>query len=121
MMKSMVAENGVTFKELEKNIFAWVCQEEADGVYVKLQGKDRKKSGQDKAEIKVGIAYDGWKKAGKDRYELPDKVVAAGFASAKEFHAYREAAIAEKYNLDEVSQRILASWIKKVKDKSTCF
>lgn len=95
MMKSMVAENGVTFKELEKNIFAWVCQEEADGVYVKLQGKDR--------------------------YELPDKVVAAGFASAKEFHAYREAAIAEKYNLDEVSQRILASWIKKVKDKSTCF
>lgn len=102
-----------------------VLFEEADGVYVKLQGKDRKKSGQDKAEIKVGIAYDGWKKAGKDRYELPDKVVAAGFASAKEFHAYREAAIAEKYNLDEVSQRILnadgASWIKKVKDKSTCF
>lgn len=26
MMKSMITENGVTFKELEKNIFAWVCQ-----------------------------------------------------------------------------------------------
>lgn len=26
MMKSMVAENGVTFKELEKNIFTWICQ-----------------------------------------------------------------------------------------------
>ena len=26
MMKSMIAENGVTFKDLEKNIFAWVCQ-----------------------------------------------------------------------------------------------
>ena len=102
-----------------------VIFEEADGVYVKLQGKDRKRSGQDKAELKVGIAYDGWKKVGKERYELPEKVVVAGFAAAKEFHAYREAAIAAKYNLDEVSQRILnadgASWIKKVRDKSTCF
>lgn len=37
----------------------------------------------------------------------------------------REAAIAREFNLDEVDQRILnadgASWIKKVKDKSTCF
>ncbi len=33
--------------------------------------------------------------------------------------------IAQEFDLDEVSQRILnadgASWIKKVKDKSTCF
>ena len=26
MMSSMIKENGVTFKELEKNIYAWVCQ-----------------------------------------------------------------------------------------------
>ena len=102
-----------------------VLFEEADGVYVKLQGKDRKEAKQDKAEIKIGIAYDGWKRTGKDRYQLSDKVVVAGFAGAKEFHECREAAIAEKFNLDEVSQRILnadgASWIKQVKDKSTCF
>lgn len=102
-----------------------VLFEEADGVYIKLQGKDRKSSGQNKAEIKVGIAYDGWKKTGKNRYELPNKVVVAGFAKAKEFHECREAAIAETFNLDEVSQRILnadgAAWIKKVKDRSTCF
>lgn len=102
-----------------------VLFEEADGVYISLQGKDRKKYRQDKAEMKVAIAYDGWKKTGKDRYTLPEKVVVAGFAKAKEFHEYREAAIAERYNLNEVSQRILnadgASWIKKVKDKSTCF
>lgn len=102
-----------------------VLFEEADGVYVNLQGKDRKKRRQDKAEIKVGIAYDGWKQTGEGRYELPEKVVVAGFAGAKEFHEYREAAIAGRYNLDEVSQRILnadgASWIKKGKDKSTCF
>lgn len=26
MISSMIKENGVTFKELEKNIYAWVCQ-----------------------------------------------------------------------------------------------
>ena len=102
-----------------------VLFEEADGVYIKLQGKDRRKNGQDKAEMKIGIAYDGWKRTGKDRYELENKVIVAGFAHAKEFHEYREAAIASMFNLDEVRQRILnadgASWIKKVKDKSTCF
>ena len=102
-----------------------VLFEEADGVYINLQGKDRREENQDKAEMKAGIAYDGWEKAGKDRYRLPNIVVTAGFAQAKEFHEYREAAIAEKYNLDEVRERILnadgASWIKKVKDKSTCF
>ena len=49
----------------------------------------------------------------------------AGFGCAKEFHEYREAAIAQKYKLDEVDERILnadgATWIKKVNDKSTCF
>ena len=102
-----------------------VLFEEADGVYVKLQGTDRKEARQDKAEIKVGIAYSGWRKAGKDRYELEDKVVVAGFSKAKEFQEYREAAIAERFNLDFVEQRILnadgAPWIKKVKDPSTCF
>ena len=102
-----------------------VLFEEADGVYIKLQGKDRKSSKQDKAEIKIGIAYDGWKQTGQDRYALVNKVIVAGFSHAKEFHEYREAAIAEKFNLDEVCQRILnadgASWIKRVKDKSTCF
>ena len=102
-----------------------VLFEEADGVYIKLQGKDRKKEKQDKAEIKIGIAYDGWREAGPDRYVLENKVVVAGFSKAKEFQEYREAAIAQEFDLDEVSQRILnadgASWIKKVKDKSTCF
>ena len=60
-----------------------------------------------------------------NRYALENKVVVAGFSKAKEFHEYREAAIGSMFDLDEVSQRILnadgASWIKKVKDKSTCF
>lgn len=102
-----------------------VLFEEADGVYINLQGKDRKNGRQDKAEMKIGIAYDGWRKTGPNRYALENKVVVAGFSKAKEFHEYREAAIRSMFDLDEVSQRILnadgASWIKKVKDKSTCF
>lgn len=102
-----------------------VLFEEADGVYIKLQGKDRRSCRQGKAEVKIGIAYDGWKQTGQDRYQLVNKVVVAGFSHAREFHACREAAIAQTFNLDGVCQRILnadgASWIKKVKDKSTCF
>ena len=64
-------------------------------------------------------------RTGPDRYTWKIKVVVAGFSKAKEFQEYREAVIAQELNLDEVSQRILnadgASWIKKVKDKSTCF
>ena len=102
-----------------------VLFEEADGVYINLQGKDRKNARQDKAEMKIGIAYDGWRKTGPNRYALENKVVVAGFSKAKEFHEYREAAIGSMFDLDEVRQRILnadgASWIKKVKDKSTFF
>lgn len=99
--------------------------EEADGVYVNLQGKDRKESRQRKAELKVAIAYDGWRQEGKGRYRLNEKVAIAGFAKSKEFQACREAVIANKFNLDEVETRILngdgGGWIKKVKDKETIF
>jgi len=102
-----------------------VLFEEADGVYINLQGKDRKENSKEKAEMKVALAYEGWKVLGKDRCELSNKVVVAGFSSAKEFHEYREAAIAEKYDINEIDVRLLnadgASWIKKVKDKSTHF
>ena len=109
-----------------------VLFEEADGVYVNLQEEERKETGKKtekkrkkKAEIKVGIAYDGWKQTGKERYELQDKVVVAGISGAREFQEYREASIAERYNLDEVGQRVLnadgAAWTRKVKDGSTCF
>lgn len=184
-MNSMIKENGVTFKELEKNIYAWVCQigreftkeflERYDRML--MEDRDKKKyrnKGARQTTVKTvygevtyqrmvyevieedgtkrfvylldetleldhvglistnmaellvkGIAYDGWRKTGPERYALENKVVVAGFSKAKEFQEYREAVIAQEFNLDEVSQRILnaegASWIKKVKDKSTCF
>lgn len=97
-----------------------VLFEETDGVYVKLQKEE-----QDKAEIKIGIAYDGWKQTGKDRYNLDGKVVVAGFAKSKEFQEYREATIAQTYNLDETEIRIMnadgAEWTKNICEAETIF
>jgi len=97
-----------------------VLFEETDGVYVRLQ---REK--QDKGEIKVGIAYDGWKETGNDRYTLDGKVVVAGFSKSKEFQEYREATIAQTYNLDETDIRIMnadgAEWVKNICETDTVF
>jgi len=110
---------------LDGQVEAPVLFEEADGTYINLQGKDRKKYEKGKGEIKLSTTYSGWKEVSKGRYELQDKVVTAGFWNSKEFQLNREAAIANKFNLDETQVRILngdgASWIKKVKDKETIF
>ena len=102
-----------------------VLFEEADGIWLTLQGKDREKRGFAKAEMKLAIAYDGWKKCGNDRYALDGKVVTAGFMDSGKFHKVREAQIAKEYTLDETEVRIMngdgAAWIKKVSDKSTVF
>jgi len=102
-----------------------VIFEESDGVSIKLQGSDRRKSLKGQAEMKVAIAYDGWKETGKNRYSLDGKVAFAGFAKAREFHKIREAKIAAEYNIDEAGLRLLngdgAGWIKKVPDKDTVF
>lgn len=98
--------------------------EEMDGVYINIQGKDRpakKKS----REMKVSIAYSGWKADGKSNSTLVNKVMTAGFDSSKEFHLKREAMIKQKYNTDEIKVRILngdgAEWIKDPYEGETIF
>lgn len=107
------------------NRTAPVLFEETDGVNIRLQGKDRAASSNGKAEMKVAIAYDGWRQTGKDRYLLDGKVAFAGFAGSREFHRIREAKIASEYDLDETEVRLLngdgAQWIRKVPDKGTYF
>lgn len=92
-----------------------VLFEEADGVYINIQGKDRPKSGK-KLEMKVAVAYEGWKETNKNRFELVNKVACAGFEDISEFYRIKEAMIAREYNVDEIQMRILngdgAAWIK---------
>lgn len=110
---------------LEGKIEAPVLFEEADGTYINLQGKDRKHYEKGKAEIKISTTYSGWTEISNNRYKLKDKIVTAGLWSSKEFQLNREAAIANKFNLDETQVRVLngdgAAWIKNVRDKDTVF
>ncbi len=89
--------------------------EEADGVYINIQGQDRPKKAR-KREMKVAIAYDGWKEVSQGRYILNNKTVVAAIEKAKDFQKRKEGIIASKFNIDEVELRILngdgAPWIK---------
>ena len=90
--------------------------EEQDGIYLNLQGADRKREGKGK-EMKLAVAYDGAKKVGKDRYELTHKVACANFERIQSFVRRKEGVIADTYNTDEIEMRFLngdgAAWIKR--------
>ena len=98
--------------------------EEQDGVWLHLQGKDRKKYGSNR-EMKLAIAYDGAKETGKNRYELTNKVACANFESVDKFYRRKEGAIASRYDVDEIEVRVLngdgASWIKRSIDGDTIY
>ena len=99
--------------------------EENDGVWLKLQGKDRNVYGSSK-EMKAGIAYDGviWQngKDGKKRRVLDCKVAYASFEAAKKFRENKEGVISSCYDVKKVKLRILngdgASWIQKQGNKA---
>jgi len=101
-----------------------VLFEEQDGIWLKLQGKDRQTHGSSK-EMKVGIAYDGAEKVGKKRYRLTNKVACANFESAEIFKKRKEGVIAGTYNTDEINIRLLngdgAEWIKPDPDDESVY
>jgi len=89
--------------------------EEADGIWLSLQGKSRKTHGKTR-EMKMCIAYDGAKQKGKKRYELTNKVACANFEAAGKFVKRKDGVIAGVYNVDKIDMRFLngdgADWIK---------
>lgn len=93
--------------------------EEADGIWLKLQRKDRKKYGPSK-EMKAAIAYSGVEQNG-NRRRLADKVACAGFDGVKEFIGRKEGVITSVYRVDEIELRVLngdgANWIAANKDE----
>lgn len=90
-----------------------ILYEEADGVWLKLQGNDRKTYGPSK-EMKAAIAYSGVEQNGKRR-RLADKVACASFDGVKDFISRKEGIIASVYDVDEIELRVLngdgANWI----------
>lgn len=67
--------------------------EEADGVFLHLQGKDRPKRMGGK-EIKLSTCYEGWNKKGR----LAGKVMSAGFEEGKKFQKLRKMVIWTRYS-----------------------
>jgi hypothetical protein len=84
---------------------------EADGVMLSLQRAKEKK-----AEVKLGIAYEGWDKVGNDRYRTTNKTFYADIASSERFWAGFSLKLQSKYDLAGINQVVLggdgASWVK---------
>jgi len=91
--------------------------EEADGVWLCMQRKDKPQKGR-KRELKLSVTYEGWtRRSGKkEAYVVKNKRVCAGFTDSKRFKKLRDANISEEYNVDEIETKIIngdgASWIK---------
>ena len=99
--------------------------EEADGIWLSMQGKSRKRSSKGRKELKVGVVYEGWEKRypGSKEYKTVEKTAFAGYMKPDDFKAVRDAAVAKKYNIDEIKYRILngdgALWIRNGHDLET--
>ena len=93
--------------------------EENDGIWLNLQGKDRKQYGKSK-EMKVGIAYPGvrWMPCGKTKRRILDnKVAYATFAPVAVFRKFKEGLVASRFDVKGIDLRIVngdgAQWIQK--------
>ena len=107
--------------------------EEADGIWINLQGKDRKerleknkkkceKENKEfnpkqkvKTELKLHLMYEGWKKDDK-RHPLINKQYIAGIMKPKEIKKLRDARVYQEYDVKKIKLRVVngdgAKWTK---------
>lgn len=107
--------------------------EEADGIWINLQGKDRnerleqnKKKAEKqnkefnpkmkiKTELKLHVMYEGWKKD-DPRHSLVNKQYISGIMKPKEIAKLRDARVFSQYKVDKIKMRVTngdgAKWTK---------
>ena len=112
--------------------------EEADGLWINLQGKDRKerleknkkkaeKENKEfnpkmkiKTELKLHVMYEGWKKD-DSRHALVNKQYIAGIMKPKEMAKLRDARVYQKYDVSKIKLRVVngdgAKWTKGITTK----
>ena len=112
--------------------------QEADGIMIYLQGKDRKQKIENfkkqypdievpkcirNIELRLGMTYEAWKKVGTNRYELTGKEYVAGFMSGEDMSKITNANLHSKYNMNQVEIRVLngdgANWITRLASYDT--
>jgi len=89
---------------------------ESDGVSIALQREENRR-----AELKVGIAYEGWEKVGiQDRYRLKEKTAYMSLTDGDHFWEGFSLVLSKKYDLSGVRRVVVggdgASWIKEGAD-----
>jgi hypothetical protein len=103
-------------------------QEEFDGVWINMQGKDRHKTGR-KSEMKLAVSYEGTEFAGKrkdgrDSYRLVNPLYMAGFEKAEEFFRKKEGQIGAVYDLNEIDVRLIngdgGGWVQGFGERCGC-
>lgn len=112
--------------------------EETDGLWINLQGKDRKKRLEKnkkkcekankefnpkqkiKTELKLHVMYEGWKKDDK-RHALINKQYIAGMMKPKEIKKLRDARVYQQYDVEKIKLRVVngdgAKWTKGITAK----
>ena len=112
--------------------------EEADGLWINLQGKDRKERLEQnkkkcekenkefnpkqkiKTELKLHVMYEGWKKDDK-RHPLINKQYIAGMMKPKEIKKLRDARVYQQYDVEKIKLRVVngdgAKWTKGITAK----
>ena len=112
--------------------------EEADGIWINLQGKDREdalerqkkeceKNGKEfnakakvKTELKLHVMYEGCRKGDK-RHRLVNKKAIAGIMKPKEISELRDARVYQEYDVEKIQLRVTngdgAAWTKGTRAK----
>jgi hypothetical protein len=85
---------------------------EGDGVNIALQREKARR-----AELKVGIAYEGWEKVGdQERYRLKEKTAYLGLEDGESFWEGFSLELAHKYDLASIEHVVVggdgAAWVK---------
>ena len=115
--------------------------EEADGLWINLQGRDRKeqikkleakakKENKEfkmpkrvKSEVKLHMTYEGCKN--DKRHTLVGKMYTVGFMKTKELKEIKEAKIYQKYDINKIQLRVLngdgAGWVRNTKNEKTIY
>jgi hypothetical protein len=71
---------------------------EADGTNIALQKEEARR-----AEVKAGIAYEGWHEVSRDRYRVKDKTVYSGIMNGDRFWEGFSLSLAKKYDLSRTT------------------
>jgi hypothetical protein len=84
---------------------------EADGTSIALQREEARR-----AEVKAGVAYEGWREASRDRHRVTRKTIYSGVMDGDRFWEGFSLALAKKYDLSRVGKVVVggdgAPWAK---------